>query len=209
MEDNTNRFSQNLFLCAIFAALSAFAGCGRNHPPPLAQTAGGSGAATTGMPPLTEQKLDPLTPSDVELYLKVMRAAAERVRHPSSDDMQTLAQARQIIATAANGRVPSSTDANTLQHASQICLAMDQIVAPELQVDPGNYTAISEAIEAVVPSPFAATPPDKLTVLPPRSPFERRIAEVDAANQTFLVPYRAEIQSLLAVVRNPANLPKT
>ncbi len=202
------RFSRNFFLCAILA-LCAIGGCRRNHPSPLAQIAGGAGTTTNGIPPLTEQKQDPLTPSDVELYLKVMRAAAERVRNPNSEDTQTLAQARQIMAAAANGRVPSSADASTLQHASQICLAMDQIVVRELRVDPANYTAIADAIEAVIPSPFPSTPQNKSTELPPRSPMERHLAEVDAANQAFLVPYRDEIQSLLAVVRNPANLPRS
>jgi hypothetical protein len=201
------RFSHNFFLRTIIV-LCTLSGCSRNHPPPLAQIAGSAGTTTTGIPPLTEQKSDPLTQSDVGLYLKVMRAAAERVRNPIADDTQTLAQARQIISAAAKGRVPSSSDASTLQHASQICLAMDQIVVRELQVDPANYTAIADAIEAVVPSPFPTAPQKKSGELPPRSPLERHLAEVDAANQNFLVPYRDEIQSLLTVVRNPANLPK-
>jgi hypothetical protein len=207
MQDNTKWFSRNVFLIIIIG-LCALSGCSRNHPPPLAQIAGGAGASTTGIPPLTEQKSEPLTQPDVELYLKVMRAAASRVRNPNAEDAQTIAQARQIILSAATGRVPSSTDASTLQHASQICLAMDQIVARELQIDPANYTGIADAIEAVVPSPFPTAPQEKSAELPPRSPLERRLAEVDAANLTFLVPYRGEIQNLLAIVRNPANLPK-
>ena len=208
MEDNTKRSARIFFLRTIFA-LCAVSGCGRNHPPPLAQIAGGSGSTTTGIPPLNDQKADRLTQTDVELYLSVMRAAAGRVRNPNAEDTQTLAQARQIVSAAANGRVPSSSDASTLQHASQICLAMDQIVARELQIDPANYTAIADAIETVVPNPDLPAPQQQLGELPPRSPLERRLAEVDAANQVFLAPYRGEIQSLLAVVRNPANLPKS
>ncbi len=208
MEDNTKRFSRNFFLLTIFA-LSALAGCSRNHPAPLAQIAGGAGTTTTGIPPLNEQKADPLTQSDVELYLRVMHAAAARVRNPNAEDTQALAQARQILSAAANGRVPSSSDASTLQHASEICLGMDQIVARERKVDLALYTSIADAIEAVVPNPSIPVPPAQSAEPPPRSPLERRLAQVDAENETFLAPYRSEIQSLLAIVRNPANLPKS
>jgi hypothetical protein len=208
MEDNPKQLACNFFLCAV-VAMVGLGGCNRNHPTPLAQIAGSAGTTTTGIPPLTEQKLDPLTPSDVELYLRVMRAAAERVRIPSSEDMQTIARARQIISAAATGHVPSSTDAGTLQQVSQICLAMDQIVVREMQIDPNRYIAIADAIEAVVPNPDLVPPQQESARVLPRSPLERRLVSVNAANEAFLVPYRGEIQRLLSVVRNPANLPKT
>jgi len=208
MKDNSKQFARNLFLCAALAIVG-LGGCNRNHPPPLAQIAGSAGTTTTGIPPLTEQKLDPLTESDVELYLRVMRAAAERVRIPNSEDVQTIARARQIISAAAAGHVPGSTDASTLQQASQICLAMDQIVAREMQIDPNRYIAIADAIEAVVPNPDLVAPQEESAGVPPRSPLERRLVSVNAANEAFLVSYRGEIQRLLSVVRNPTNLPKT
>jgi len=208
MRDATKTSAGCLLLCVSIAAICGLAGCSRNHPPPLAQFVGSAGATATGIPPLTEQKLDPLTPSDVELYLGVMRTAAARVRNPSAEDTRVLAQAKQIMTAAASGRVPDSTDARTLQHASQICLAMDQIVARELGVDLANYMAVAGAIEAVVPNPAVSMPQQKPGEIPVRSPLERRMAEIHAANETFLAPYSAEIQGLLAVVRNPANLPK-
>jgi hypothetical protein len=48
----------------------------------------------------------------------------------------------------------------------------------------------------------AATPTDALT------PLEKRLSDVNAANEKFLAPYRPDIQKLIAIVRNPANLPK-
>jgi hypothetical protein len=208
MEDSTRQFACNLFLCAA-VAMVGLGGCNRDHPAPFVQLSVSAGATATGIPPLTEQQLDPLTESDVELYLRVMRAAAERVRVPSSEDMQTIARARQIISAAATGDVPRSMDAGTLQHASQICLAMDQIVAREMQIEPNRYIAIADAIEAVIPNPDLMAPLEESAGIPPRSPLERRIVSVNAANEAFLVPYRGEIQHLLSVVRNPANLPKT
>ncbi len=208
MEDNTKPFACNLFLCAVVAVVG-LGGCNRDHPRPIARVSVSAGATPTGIPPLTEQKLDPLTESNVELYLRVMRAAAERVRVPNSEDMQTIARARQIISAAATGHVPSSTDADTLQRATQICLAMDQIVAREMQIDPNRYLAIADAIEAVVPNPDLVAPQVESTGIPPRSPLERRLVSVNAANEAFLASYRGEIQRLLSVVRNPSNLPKT
>ena len=208
MEANTKQFGCALSLC-VAVAMVGVGGCNPNHAAPLAQTAGSTGATTTGIPPLTEQRLDPLTPSDVELYLRVMRAAADRVRIPTREDLQTIARARQIISAAATGHVPSSADANTLQEASQICLAMDQIVAREMQIDPNRYIAIADAIEAVVPNPDLTAPQEESAGVSPRSPLERRIVTVNAANELFLVSYRSEVQRLLSVVRNPANLPKS
>ena len=40
------------------------------------------------------------------------------------------------------------------------------------------------------------------------TPIEKRLSEVNAANEKFLAPYRDEIQKLMAIVRNPSNLPK-
>lgn len=196
---------------ATLLAVCGASGCGRNHPPPIAQTAGPTTPTATGVPPLTEQKLDPLTQSDVQMYLNVMRAAATRVQNPTAEDKATLAQAQQIMAAADAGRVPNSEDARTLERASQIGTEMDQIVAEEQHIDAATYLGIALAVEAVVPdAQLAAT--DKVALEPdaaPRTPLERRIAAVNAANQTFLAPYRDEIERLLAIVRDPENLPKS
>jgi|SRR5580704_4326666 hypothetical protein len=195
------------------ALLAAFfaAGCSRNHPPPIAQTAGPTSPTSTGIPPLTEQKLDPLTRSDLEMYLSVMHAAAARVQNPNAEDKATLAQAGQIMTAAAAGHVPSSSDARTLQRASQIGTEMDQIVAAEQHIDAATYWSVALAVEAVVPDPLLVTTENKSTEAPaaPSTPLDRRIAAVDDVNRSFLAPYRDQIQKLLAVVRNPANLPKT
>jgi hypothetical protein len=200
------RFAAVVALLATFSA----AGCSRNHPPPIAQTAGPTSPTSTGIPPLTEQKLDPLTESDVALYLQVMRAAAARVQNPTAEDKATLAEAHEIMAAAAAGHVPSSSDARTLERASQIGTEMDEIVADEQHIDPATYLGIALAVEAVIPDPqIVAT--EKIPVAPPalpRTPLERRIAQANAANRIFLAPHQEEIKRLLTIVRNPENLPK-
>lgn len=204
------KLGQLLALLALLAMCDATA-CNRNHPPPIAQTAGPTLPNATGIPPLTEQKLDPLTASDVELYLGVMRAAAARVQSPTAEDMATLAEAHEIMTAAAAGHVPSSSDARTLERASQIGTEMDQIVADEQHIDPATYIGIALAVEAVVPDPQLKTSgkQSQQAAAPPQTPLARRIAEADAANRIFLAPYRDEIEKLLIIVRNPGNLPKS
>jgi len=198
---------------ALFAllALCTAAACNRNHPPPIAQTAGPTVPNSTGTPPLTEQKLDPLTASDVDLYLRVMRAAATRVQSPTAEDTATLAEAHDVMTAAAAGQVPSSSDARTLERASQIGTEMDQIVADEQHIDLATYVGIALAVEAVVPDPQLITTEmkTKQAFAPPQTPLSRRLAAADAANRIVLAPYRDEIEKLLIIVRNPGNLPKS
>lgn len=159
----------------------------------------------------TGQKLDPLTQDDVNLYLKVMRAAAQRVKNPLSADTAALDCAKRILAARASGRVPTHEEVMTLERANLVATSMDQIVADEMKLDSRTYRGIAEAVEAVVPNPnvgvaFGEADPPATERTP--SPLEIRLSEVNAANEKILVPYREEMQKLVAVVRNLANLPK-
>ena len=200
-------------LCA--AAL--FSGCGHKEPAPYSEGGENSSALPGARPaelPLeqqTEQKLDPLTREDAQLYLKVMRAAASRVKNPVASDRAALDGARKILAGSASGRVPTPEDVKTLERANLVALSMDQIVADEMKLDGRTYRGIVEAIESVVPNPaLAVAPGDNGAPVPdhPPTPLEARLSGVNATNGKFLAPYGEEIQKLIAVVRNPANLPK-
>jgi hypothetical protein len=205
-------------LAAMLCVLLAYGGCGRNQTAPPSEGAENS-PATRSAPPVeaspdqqTEQKLDPLTKDDVELYLKVMQAAAARVQNPTSEDRAALERAKKILAGGASGRVPTQDEVKTLERANLVATAMDQIVAEEMKLDGHSYRGIAEAVESVVPNPVlprrsgdsAAPAPSEH----PITPLEKRLSEVNAANEKFLAPYRGEIQKLIAAVRNPANLPK-
>ena len=107
----------------------------------------------------TEQKLDPLSKDDIELYLKVMRAAAGRVKNPAPSDKARLAAAKRILAGGAAGRVPTPDDVKTLERANLVALSMDQIVAEEMKIDARTYRGIAEAIESVVQNPALAAAP--------------------------------------------------
>jgi hypothetical protein len=207
----TFRFA--IFLCA-FAPLCACGNRGSSSPSESASNAQASSGSNLAEPPLdqqTEQKLDPLTKDDVDLYLKVMRAAAERVKNPTPSDLAALDGAKKILAGSGTGRVPTREDAKTLARANLVATSMDQIVVEEMKLDARAYRGIAEAVEAVVSSPSqggdsrgGAAPPAK----GPATPLEKRLSDVNSTNEKFLAPFRVEIQQLAAVVRNPANLPK-
>ena len=213
----TSQRVRTLWLGIALCAVVSFAGCGHREGGPLSEggenppAAPGAKPAEASIEQQTEQKLDPLTKEDVELYLKVMRAAAERVNSPTPADKTALEVARKILARSASGHVPTQDDVKTLERANLVALSMDQIVADEMKIDGRAYRGIAEAVESAVEGPAPTVAPGKSGQPAPDhtpTPLEERLSGVNAANAKFLAPYRGEILKLLPVVRNPANLPK-
>lgn len=208
------KYFGKILVAALFCTAFAFVGCNRTGNASSSDQSTATPAAEPPELPLdrqTEQKLDPLTKDDVDLYLKVMRAAAERVKAPPPGDTATLDAAKKILATRATGRVPTHDEVLTLQQANLLALSMDQIVAMEMKIDGRTYRGIAEAIEAIVPNPDLGSPPEDAKSSGAGrtlTPIEKRLSDVNAANKQFLAPYDEEIQKLIAVVRNPNNLPK-
>ena len=204
------------WLAILLSAAVVFTGCGRKETAPLSEGGENSPVVPGARPaeaPLelqTEQKLEPLIMDDVELYLKVMRAAAERVKNPRPDDQAIIAGAEKILAGSASGRVPTQDDVKTLARAHLVALEMDQIVAEDMKLDAKTYRGIAEAVESAVPnpSPGMASAKDMPGQDHAPTPLQQRLSSVNAANQKFLIPYRDEIEKLLPIVRNPLNLPK-
>jgi hypothetical protein len=201
----------------LLCAATSFYSCGRKETTPLsesAENAHASADSTLTELPLdqqTEQKLDPLTKEDVELYLKVMRAAAERLKNPTPADQTAIIGAKKTLSGSASGRVPTHDEVKTLERANLVAIAMDQIVAEEMKLDGRTYRGIVESIESVIPNPAPGAASGD-GGMPARdhtpTPLEKGLSDVNAANKKFLAPYIDEIQKLIAVVRNPANLPK-
>jgi hypothetical protein len=207
------RFWLGIALCAAVS----FAGCGRKETAPPSEggenspAAPGATPAEASLEQQTEQRLDPLTKDDVELYLRVMRAAAERVKNPVASDKAALEGAKRILAGSASGRVPTQDDVKTLERANLVALSMDQIVADEMKINGRTYRGIAEAVESAVQNPGQPVAlGDGRPPLPDHAPtpLENRLSVINTANEKFLTPYRGEIQKLIAVVRNPINLPK-
>jgi hypothetical protein len=213
MRPHARRFILAILLCA---ALSTCA-CGRKETAPLSEGAehspasAGANLADLPLDQQTEQKLDPLTKDDAELYLIVMRAAAARVKNRTPADQAAIDGAKKILAGNSSGRVPTRDDVKTLERANLVAISMDQIIAEEMKLDGRAYRGIVEAVESVVPNPVSGVASAEggapaLDHTP--APLEKRLSDINAANEKFLAPYRKEIQQLIAVVRNPANLPR-
>jgi len=207
---------QFLFAAALCAAASV-SSCGRKQTSALSEGAENSPVSTGAKPaelPLeqqTEQKLDPLTKDDVDLYLKIMRASADRVKNRPPADLAALEGAKKALDAGDAGHAPTPDGVKALEHVNLLAISMDQIVAEEMKVDGRTYRGIAEAVEAVVPNPaLTKTPGDNAKPASDHipTPLEKRLSEVNAANEKFLTPYHDEIQKLIATVRNPANLPK-
>ena len=106
----SSKHFRNFRFAIALCTLSSLGGCGSKDAAAPAQSsaanAPASGDTNLAEPPLdqqTEQKLDPLTKEDVELYLKVMRASAERVKHLTPADQAALDDAKKILASSASG----------------------------------------------------------------------------------------------------------
>ena len=210
------RGSKKLRLLILFAA-GILLGCGRQAPSaPVSQgnedlpVSASREPSEAPMEMQTEQKLDPLTTGDVELYLEVMRSAAARTKNLLPSDRAALQSARKILADSVAGSVPTMQDARTLERANLVALYMDQIVAEEMKIDARKYRGIAEAIEsslASVTQLFMGAAGEPPVPQHPATPIEKRLKDVNEANKKFLAPRQTEIQALVAVVRNPANLP--
>jgi len=211
------KHARQFILAILICAALFFCACGRKETARLPEGAENSPASAREkldelpLDQQTEQKLDPLTKEDVDLYLKVMRAAAERVKNLAPADHAALDSAKKILAGSASGRVPTRDDAKTLERANLVAMSMDQMVAEEMKLDGRTYRGIVEAVESVIPNPAqGAASGDAVAPVPDHTPtpLEKRLSDVNAANEKFLAPYSGEIQQLIAIVRNPANLPK-
>jgi hypothetical protein len=211
------KHARQFLLAILICAAPFFRACGRKETARLPEGAGNSPASAgekldeLPLDQQTEQKLNPLTKEDVDVYLKVMRAGAERVKNLAPADHAALDSAKKILAGSASGRVPTRDDAKTLERANIVAMSMDQIVAEEMKLDGRAYRGIVEAVEFVIPNPVQGAASGGDGARPPGhtpTPLEKRLNDVNASNEKFLAPYREEIQQLIAIVRNPANLPK-
>jgi hypothetical protein len=78
-----------------------------------------------------------------------------------------------------------------------------------MKIDGRTYRGIAEAIESAFQNPAQTVASGgRPTLDHTPTPLEKRLGEVNAANEKFLSSYRDDIRMLVAVVRNPANLPK-
>jgi hypothetical protein len=190
----------------LFALLAS--GCGKA--PGLAAASQASAAqAQTGEEAAQGQATQtdvPLNADDVAFYLQVMRAAAERARHPTAADRQAQSRASEIANQANAGKTAmlTSADQEALMRAMLLQGQADRLIVEERHLDSARYERIASAIEEVVPDPAGAFGSGDAEGAPSTpSPRQREALAVEAKNAELLKPFVPEIQKLLAVVRHP------
>lgn len=164
-----------------------------------------------------DPQLTPLSAADVQLYLTVMRAAAERVRHPTADDFaaQKRAQAWQTAIANAHGSVVAPTDADLAANDRVLMLNSGQtdiLIVLERHLDEDRYSRIADDIEEALPTPGTAVlgcPRGDCTDASPVPAAQDRLYDAAVVrNRKLLAPYRTEINSLETVVRKLNSLRK-
>ena len=161
-----------------------------------------------------DPQLTPRSTADVQLYLTVMRAAAERVRHPTADDFAAQKRWQTVIANA-HGSVVAPTDADLAADDRVLMLNSGQtdiLIVRERHLDEDRYSRIVDDIEEALPTPGTAVPGcprgDCTDVSPVPTAQDRLYAAAVARNRELLAPYRTEINSLETVVRKLNSLRK-
>lgn len=139
--------------------------------------------------------------ADVQLYLGVMRSAAERVRHPSAADLASVhatdAWSAQMDAAARqHTRPPAPLAEATLERSANLSGHMADIeIASERGVDLAHYQRIRDTIETIA----AWSPSGSGNTASPQP----ETASVITRDRRLLAPDLPEIRALEAVVRAP------
>jgi hypothetical protein len=95
-----------------------------------------------------------VTQANVDLYLRVMRATAERARNPPPEDLTTMAAFKRIKSAP---RSPATRltpeEQEIVQRAFALMNTLDEIVARAKHVDTDRYRTAKAAVESVLPPP--------------------------------------------------------
>jgi hypothetical protein len=95
-----------------------------------------------------------VTQAKVDLYLKVMRATAERAQNPTSHDLATMAAFKRIRSVPSRLSTELTPEEKQIvQRAFLLSNALDDVVAREKHVDPDQYRNAKAAVESVLPAP--------------------------------------------------------
>jgi hypothetical protein len=143
-----------------------------------------------------------LKPVDVALYLQVMHAAADRIRHPTAEDTDLLRRAKADLASAATGKT-TIPDFDALNREMYLHGGTtDELIVEEKHLDRDHYDRIVRAVEDAVPGPnndYADGGGLSATYVP--TAVERAQEAILAANRKMLALDVKEIHELEAVVR--------
>ncbi len=137
-----------------------------------------------------------VTQEDADLYMRVMRATADRVKNPTPEDLRIIDDFSRIK----NVRTASASDLTdvereTVMKAIRITSSLDEIVANELQVDRRRYEGVKDMVDSALPPPED----DHAQIPPELTPEEKKALE---SNGKAIGSYAPEIKQLYATINN-------
>jgi hypothetical protein len=190
------------WLCVLLVA----AACAGSPPAQDAKSVAAQGAGSTAQRPSAAPATDttaalgefePLTRADVELYVKVMRAAADRVKNLPAADRQALEAQKTFATKASSGQMPSAEEFAAMERATQL-MALDGTIAREMGVGKRYRSIRSRVPEYAMPEIEASgddepMTPEQRAALKARIEKFRERRRLDAAT---LAPCKDEILAL-------------
>jgi len=214
-------------LLALLAAAVLAVGC-RGNKDGSGGNAGGAGAAgdastvgraerSSAASPGSDRPLaefEPVSAADVEMYLGIMREAAERVRTLPASDRQALRTMREMSSrTMASSQMPSPEQMAAVQRAGEL-LALDAVVARERGVS-SRFSSVESRVERFLrPMTGSSGDDDEQMTAEHRAWLQdriRRFNELDRQDAAVLAPHRAELLALEKQVRlsmHPESMPE-
>jgi TolA-binding protein len=153
----------------------------------------------------------PLTQSEVNIYLEVMRATAERCKSLSAEDKAAIAQhqeqMRNMAARQKSGRIPTEAEIRAFSEASDRWIrltSVDELVAEQKHVDKHLYGVIKSVVEsAAFPQEGSSGEGEEGYKPTPEEMAKIRVQErVLKINKEVVAPYRLEIVKLHTIVEN-------
>ncbi len=209
---------RRVHLAALLAGALAY-GCGGSAPAGdgagagSGTTAGPDGADAAAAPAVAEKaapvasgadrplaEFEPVSAADVALYLKVMRAAAERVRTLSPADRQALTTMREMTGrTMASTQMPSPEQLAAIQRAGEL-MTLDATVAREQGVA-DRFSSVQHRVDRFLhPMTGASSGDEDEQMTAERRAWVqdriRRFRALDAQDAATLAPHRAELLAL-------------
>lgn len=170
-----------------------------------------SGSLSDAPEDKTDWPLVPLTQADVQLYLSVMRAAAERVQHPTAEDIAAPGLVNSVELKMQQGHAEQVTAAEdkAIDLADTLQGHADDLIVEGRHIDAQKYSHIVDRVEeAIVPPQFdfvADGDPSSTPYVP--TAHDRAVEATKNANIKLLAPYRDEIRALQATVRDTTPRP--
>jgi hypothetical protein len=188
----------------LLAAAALLSGCGHSQNGTATQDTGpgngGAAGASTAKGPVPNFDTEPLTEADVNLYIDVMKAAADYVKNPSPSDKAAMDLLHQVN----SGKVTSAVTPEQAQMMARVAtLAQyDMEIAKQRGIS-DRYEAIRGAIEGMVG--MTACPSCGGDGGGPVSDAQKDLVAKETAarkvDMSLLEPHRAEIESLQKQVR--------